>query len=115
MIPFLDLKRVNEPHHIAIETAMKRVLESGWYILGQEVEAFERQFAAYCQTRHCIGVANGLEALTLVLKAWNFPAGSEVIVASNAYIASVLSITHAGLTPYWLSLTHVPICSTPLK
>lgn len=102
MIPFLDLKQVNKPHYVAIREAMERVLTSGWYILGQEVETFERQFAAYCQTRHCIGVANGLDALTLVLKAWGFPAGSEVIVASNAYIASVLSISHAGLTPVWV-------------
>ena len=99
MIPFLDLKCVNEPHAIVIKEAMDRVVTSGWYILGKEVEAFEQQFAKYCQTRHCIGVANGLEALTLVLKAWNFPAGSEVIVASNAYIASILSISHAGLIP----------------
>lgn len=77
-------------------------MESGWYILGREVDAFEQQFAAYCQTRHCIGVANGLDALILVLKAWNFPPGSEVIVASNAYIASVLSITHAGLLPVFV-------------
>lgn len=102
MIPFLDLKCINEPHQVAIEAAMTRVLKSGWYILGQEVETFERQFAAYCQTRHCIGVANGLDALTLVLKAWDFPVGSEVIVASNAYVASVLSVSHAGLTPVWV-------------
>lgn len=102
MIPFLNLKQLNESHHLSIETAIKRVLESGWYILGEEVEAFERQFASYCQARHCIGVANGLDALTLALKAWNFPGGSEVIVASNAYIASVLSITHAGLTPVFV-------------
>ena len=102
MIPFLDLKRVNEPHQVAIQAATERVIESGWYILGREVEAFEQQFADYCQTKHCIGVANGLDALTLVLKAWDFPAGSEVIIASNAYIASVLSITHAGLTPVWV-------------
>ncbi|MBN8821737.1 MULTISPECIES: DegT/DnrJ/EryC1/StrS aminotransferase family protein [unclassified Spirosoma] len=99
MIPFLDLKRVNEPYELAIQAATDRVLKSGWYILGREVEAFEAAFAAYCQTKYCIGVANGLDALTLVLKAWEFPAGSEVIVASNAYIASVLSITLAGLTP----------------
>ncbi|WP_420151853.1 DegT/DnrJ/EryC1/StrS family aminotransferase [Spirosoma sp.] len=99
MIPFLDLKRVNEPHASAIKEATERILSSGWYILGKEVEAFERQFATYCQTKHCIGVANGLDALTLVLKAWDFPMGSEVIVASNAYIASILSISHAGLTP----------------
>ncbi|MVM31921.1 aminotransferase [Spirosoma sp. HMF4905] len=99
MIPFLDLKHVNKPHQSAIQTATERVLTSGWYILGREVENFERQFADYCQTKHCIGVASGLDALTLVLKAWNFRADSEIIIASNAYIASVLSITHAGLTP----------------
>ena len=102
MIPFLDLKQVNEPHQAAIQVAIDRVLTSGWYILGHEVDAFERQFAAYCQSQHCVGVANGLDALTLVLKAWHFPVASEVIVASNAYIASVLSITHAGLTPIFV-------------
>lgn len=102
MIPFLDLKQVNEPHQTAIQVTIDRVLASGWYILGHEVDAFERQFADYCQSQYCIGVANGLDALTLVLKAWNFPATSEVIVASNAYIASVLSITHAGLTPVFV-------------
>ncbi len=99
MIPFLDLKRINEPHQAVIQQAFERVVQSGWYILGREVEAFEGQFAQYCQSACCIGVANGLDALTLVLKAWDFPEGSEVIVASNAYIASVLSITHAGLSP----------------
>ncbi|GAB4028417.1 DegT/DnrJ/EryC1/StrS family aminotransferase [Spirosoma gilvum] len=99
MISFLDLKRVNKPYELAIQAATDRVLKSGWYILGREVAAFEATFAAYCQTTYCIGVANGLDALTLVLKAWDFPKESEVIVASNAYIASVLSITLAGLTP----------------
>lgn len=99
MIPFLDLKQVNEPYQTAIQEAVERVIGSGWYILGREVDLFEQQFAAYCQTKHCIGVASGLDALILVLKAWDFPAGSEVITASNAYIASVLSISHAGLTP----------------
>ncbi|SFD31397.1 DegT/DnrJ/EryC1/StrS family aminotransferase [Spirosoma endophyticum] len=102
MIPFLDLKQVNEPHQTAIQVAIDRVLASGWYILGHEVDAFERLFADYCQSQYCVGVANGLDALTLVLKAWSFPATSEVIVASNAYIASVLSITHAGLTPVFV-------------
>lgn len=102
MIPFLDLKRINESHQSAIQAAMERVLQSGWYVLGQEVSAFEQAFAGYCGTRHCIGVANGLEALTLVLQAWNFAPGSEVIVPSNAYVASVLSITHAGLVPVFV-------------
>ncbi|GAB4020911.1 DegT/DnrJ/EryC1/StrS family aminotransferase [Spirosoma koreense] len=99
MIPFLDLKRINDPYAVTLQQAIDRVLASGWYILGREVEAFEKQFATFCQTKHCIGVGNGLDALTLVLKAWDFPAGSEVIVAANAYIASVLSISHANLTP----------------
>jgi dTDP-4-amino-4,6-dideoxygalactose transaminase len=102
MIPFLDLKRINQPHLEQIREANERVLHSGWYILGQEVEHFERQFADFCGTRHCIGVANGLDALTLVLKAWDFPANSEVIVPSNAYIASVLSVTLANLIPVWV-------------
>jgi dTDP-4-amino-4,6-dideoxygalactose transaminase len=102
MIPFLNLKRINETHQAAIRAATDRVLQSGWYILGQEVTAFEQAFAHYCGTRHCIGVANGLDALTLVLKAWSFDAGSEVIVPSNAYIASVLSVTQAGLTPVFV-------------
>ena len=102
MIPFLDLARINKPHQAGIRQAMERVLQSGWFILGEEVKTIEHQYAAYCQTRHCIGVANGLDALTLVLKAWEFPAGSEVLVASNAYIACVLSITHAGLTPVFV-------------
>lgn len=99
MIPFLDLGQINEPHQVRIRAAAERVLSSGWYVLGPEVTAFEAAFAQYVGVAHCIGVANGLEALTLVLKAWAFPAGSEVIVPSNAYIASVLAVTQAGLTP----------------
>ena len=102
MIPFLNLKRINEPHQATMRVALERVLQSGWYILGQEVIVFEQAFARYCQTRHCIGVANGLEALTLVLQAWQFDPGSEVIVPSNAYIASVLSVTQAGLVPVFV-------------
>ncbi len=99
MIPFLDLGRINAPHQVRIRAATERVLASGWFILGPEVAAFEKAFAAYVGVAHCIGVANGLEALTLVLKAWGFPTGSEVLVPSNAYIASVLAITQAGLVP----------------
>jgi dTDP-4-amino-4,6-dideoxygalactose transaminase len=102
MIPFLDLKRLNESYEEPIALAINRVISAGWYILGQEVEAFEGQFAQYCGTRHCIGVGNGLDALTLILKAWDFPKGSEVIVPANAYIASVLSVTLAGLTPVFV-------------
>ena len=102
MISFLDLGRVNEPHQAAIQRAVETVLRAGWYVLGEQVSAFERAFANYCGTRHCIGVANGLDALTLVLRAWDFPVGSEVIVPANTYIASVLSVTLAGLTPVFV-------------
>jgi dTDP-4-amino-4,6-dideoxygalactose transaminase len=102
MIPFLDLGRLNRPHERSIQEAINRVVQSGWYVLGREVAAFEQAFASFCGTRYCIGVANGLEALTLVLKAWNFPPGSEVIVPANTYIASILSVTLTDLTPVWV-------------
>ena len=78
---------------------MLAVAQSGWYVLGPAVAAFEAAFAQYIGVKHCVGVANGLEALTLTLKAWNLPPGSEVITQANAYIASVLAITQAGLVP----------------
>lgn len=99
MIPFLDLKAINRLYKPELEKAMVRVLDSGWYILGGEVAEFEREFAAYLGVKECIGVANGLDALTLILKAYGFAPGDEVIVPSNTYIATILSITANGLTP----------------
>ena len=99
MIDFLDLKRVNRPHDIAIKDGIHRVLDSGWYILGQECEAFEREFAAYCEVRHCVSVANGLDALSLVLRAYGIGAGHEVIVPSNTFIATWLAVSQAGAQP----------------
>lgn len=98
-IPFLDLKRINARHEQELLQASARVLQSGWYILGSEVEAFEQEFAAYCGVQHCIGVANGLEALHLILRAWDIGPGDEVIVPSNTFIASWLAISQAGATP----------------
>ncbi|WP_138480214.1 DegT/DnrJ/EryC1/StrS family aminotransferase [Dyadobacter bucti] len=99
MIPFLDLNEVNAPYLTAIEEASLRVLRSGWYILGNELKQFEKAFAAYCGADHCIGVANGLDAITLILKAFDFPEGSEVIVPANTYIASVLPVSFLNLVP----------------
>ena len=103
MIPFLDLKGINARDREALIAAFTRVLDSGWYVLGKEVEAFETEYAAYCDTKHCIGVGNGLEALTLTLRAWMelgaMCAGDEVIVPANTYIATILAITQNGLTP----------------
>ncbi len=103
MIPFLDLTAINHRHSDLLQQATKRVLDSGYYILGSEVAAFEKSFAEYCQRQHCIGVANGLDALILILRAavacGKLRPGSEVIVSANTYIASVLAILHAGLVP----------------
>jgi dTDP-4-amino-4,6-dideoxygalactose transaminase len=102
MIPFLDLNQVNAPYLEAIENASLRVIGSGWYILGNELKDFERSFADYCGATHCIGVANGLDAITLILKAMDFPAGSEVIVPANTYIASVLPVSYLHLKPVFV-------------
>lgn len=98
-IPFLDLYSITSLFHPALEDAGRDAIRSGWYVRGEHVKAFEEQFAAYCGTRYCIGVANGLDALILILCALDLPTGSEVIVPSNTYIASILAISHAGLSP----------------
>lgn len=99
MIPFLDLKAINLRQKEQFHEALDRVLESGWLILGKEVEAFEQEFAHYCGVKFCIGIANGLEALHLTLKAWGIGAGDEVIVPSNTYIATWLAVSQTGATP----------------
>ncbi|WP_031528272.1 DegT/DnrJ/EryC1/StrS family aminotransferase [Dyadobacter crusticola] len=102
MIPFLDLNLVNAPYIKAIEEASLRVIRSGWYILGNELKAFEEAFAGYCEAQHCVGVANGLDAITLILKGFDFPPGSEVIVPANTYIASVLPLSYLHLKPVFV-------------
>jgi dTDP-4-amino-4,6-dideoxygalactose transaminase len=103
MIPFLDLLAVNARDREALIAAFTRVLDSGWYVMGKELEAFEREYAAYCGTRHCVGIGNGLDALTLTLRAWRelgvLAPGDEVIAPANTYIATLLAITENGLTP----------------
>lgn len=99
MIPFLDLKAPHVELREQINAAIARVVDSGWYILGPEVEAFEAEYAAYCGARHCIGVANGLDALHLALRAMDVGPGDEVIVPSNTYIATWLAVSQCGATP----------------
>lgn len=103
MISFLDLKSINAQYRNELVDAATRVIESGWYVHGSELMAFESEFAAYCGTKHCIGVANGLDALTLTLRAWKelgkLKEGDEVIVPANTYIASILAITENRLKP----------------
>jgi len=113
MIPFLDLNKVNAPYMQAIEEATIRVLHSGQYILGNEVEKFEKAFAAYCEAEFCIGVANGLDAITLIFLALEFPKKSEVIVPANTYIASILPLSFLGLTPVFVEPENVTMLLNP--
>ena len=103
MIPFLDLKKINEPYETAFQDKLKLVLNNGWYILGKEVEIFEKAFAEYCQTEYCIGVGNGFDALVLIFRGYiqlgKLQKGDEVIVPANTYIASILAILQADLIP----------------
>lgn len=99
MIPFLDLKSPQIELHAEIQQAIARVIESGWFILGPEVDRFEAAYAAYCQTAHCVGLANGLDALHLSLLALGVKAGDEVIVPSNTYIATWLAVSQVGGIP----------------
>ena len=103
MISFLDLKAINAQYRDELIEACTRVIDSGWYIGGQELVRFEQDFADYCGTEFAIGVANGLDALTLVLRAWmemgKLKEGDEVIVPANTYIASILAITENNLVP----------------
>ena len=98
-VPFLDLKSPYLELKDELDAAYRRVMESGWYVLGNEVEAFESEFARYCETNHCVGVANGLDALHLIVRAYGIGPGDEVIVPANTYIATWLAVTHAGATP----------------
>lgn len=99
MIDYENLYKVNEPFFDSYKKDFEETLNSGWYVLGKNVTSFEEEFAKYCNVKHCIGVANGLDALILSLKVLNFKKNMEVIVPSNTYIATILSIIHAGLKP----------------
>lgn len=103
MIPFLDLKETNMPYQSEIEEAVLSVVRSGWYILGDQVKSFERAYAQYCGTANCIGVGNGLDAISLILKSYKelgvLKDGDEVLVPANTYIASILAVSSSGLVP----------------
>ena len=98
-IPFLDPKATQQELSAELEQSFDRVINSGWYILGNEVKQFEQAFADYCEATHCIGVGNGLDALHLILRAYGIGEGDEVIVPSNTYIATWLAASYAGATP----------------
>lgn len=98
-VPFLNLKPIYTELHDELDAATRRVMESGWFIMGNELQSFEEEFATYCGVKHCVGVGNGLDALQLVLRAMGIGAGDEVIVPSNTYIATWLAVSYAGATP----------------
>ena len=102
-IKFLDLQKINNQYRPEIDDAINKVLDSGWYILGEAFERFEKNYAAYCGVKHCIGISNGLDALILILRAnielGKINEGDEIIVPANTYIASILSISHNNLKP----------------
>jgi dTDP-4-amino-4,6-dideoxygalactose transaminase len=99
MIEYENLAKLNKPFFLEYENRFKSTLEGGWYILGNNVLEFEKQFAEYCGTAYCTGLASGLDALILALKSFDFEKGDEVIVPSNTYIATILAVLQAGLKP----------------
>jgi dTDP-4-amino-4,6-dideoxygalactose transaminase len=98
-VNFLDIGRLHQPIREQLDEAYKRVMDSGWFIMGPELAAFESEFAAYSNVKHCIGVGNGLDALHLLLRAYGIGPGDEVIVPSNTFIATWLAVSQCGATP----------------
>jgi dTDP-4-amino-4,6-dideoxygalactose transaminase len=106
MIPFLNLKKINSIYSEEFEAAARRIIESGWYLLGEELKKFEKKYSEYCNTSYCLGVSNGLDALRLIFRGYLemgiISEGDEIIVPANTYIASVLAITDNRLTPVFI-------------
>ncbi|PKO57184.1 MAG: erythromycin biosynthesis sensory transduction protein eryC1 [Betaproteobacteria bacterium HGW-Betaproteobacteria-13] len=104
-IPFLDLASLHRPIRHKLDVAARRVLDAGQFVLGTEVESFEREFAAYCDAPHCVGVANGLDAIHLTLRGYGIGPGDEVIVPAHTFIATWLAVSHTGATPIPVDVT----------
>lgn len=115
MIPFLDLKSTYVELQTEIDAAVTRLLNSGWYILGPEVEVFEAEFSKFVGAAHCVGVGNGLDALVLALRALNIGPGDEVIVPSNTYIATWLAVSMVGATPVPVEPDLATYCLDPQR
>ena len=106
MIKFLDIQKITELYSSEIHSAASRVIDSGWYLLGDEVNEFEEEYASYIGASHCVGVANGLDALRIILRAYIelgvMKEGDEIIVPANTFIASIIAITDNGLIPVFV-------------
>ena len=105
-VPFLDLAQVHSNDLKQLSETASKVLQNGWYVLGNEVEAFEKEWAAYCESPYCIGTASGLDAIELILRAKEYQNGSEILVPSNTYFATILGILRAGLVPVLVEPSH---------
>ena len=116
-IPYLDLKRITEMHLDELTQAVNDVVRSGWYLQGEATRRFENNYARYIGTRHCVGVANGLDSLTLTLRALielgRIKPGDEVIVPANTFLATVLAVTENGLKPVFVDVDERTLCMTP--
>lgn len=99
MIKFLDLEKINNRFRAEIDTRIKAVLDKGWYLEGEENERFAQNFAKFCGSKYALGVANGLDAINLIIRAYGFGVGDEIIVPSNTYIATILAVSQNGCTP----------------
>ncbi|WP_274476026.1 DegT/DnrJ/EryC1/StrS family aminotransferase [Mangrovimonas aestuarii] len=121
MIKFLDLHKINSRYNQELHDKLQQVLDSGYYILGNQLKTFENEFATYCGTKECIGVSNGLDALTLIFKAYislgKLKEGDEVLVPANTYIASILAVINSGLKPVFVEPDEVTynICPNRIK
>lgn len=119
MVKFLDLQQINAGYRQELHAALDAVLDSGWFITGAALEHFEKEFAAFCGTKHCIGVGNGLDALILCLDAWHelgrLQPGDEILVPANTYIASILAISRAGMKPVLVEPDPVTFLISPTE
>ncbi len=104
MIPYLDLNRIHEPIQDELQMACRKVLDKNWFILGEEVEKFEQEFAMYTGAKYCVGVGNGLDALHIILKTYGIGPGDEVIVPANTFVATALAVSYAGATPVFVDV-----------
>lgn len=114
MIPLFDLARVNARHRAEIDAAIAEVLDSGWYVLGEQVAAFEAEYANYCGVRHCIGVASGLDAISLIIRAYGFGPGDEILVPANTFIATFLAVSQNGCVPVPVEPQAADHCIDPI-
>lgn len=113
MIKFLDLHKINERFRAEIDQRLKNILDCGWYLQGKENDTFTQNFAAYCGTKYALGVANGLDAINLIIKAYGFGAGDEIIVPANTFIATILAVSENNCKPVFVEPDINTYCIDP--